>query len=314
MLVSICVPVYNVEKYIERCAVSLFKQSYNPIEFIFVNDQTPDSSMKKLMAVIDEWPHRKNQVKIIHHERNRGLSAVRNTALNHCIGDFVLHVDSDDFLEVGAVEKLVKKQQETGADIVTGQVIRMSKEKNYILERPQFVNREDFVEDMIEPSIHHAIWGRLIRKLLYTENNIIAKEGVDIGEDLQVMTQLAYYAKKTESIWDIVYYYDCTNELSYMNQFNIKDVKRLVQDTRSMELVRDFLVGKNDKLVDRSEKYLRDYYLDLLRSYGRLGMRDDFVKIQHQLSVLQPQNRKMSITQKIKFHSYQMFKIVNSLK
>ena len=313
-MVSICVPIYNVEKYIERCAVSLLEQSYGDIEYLFVNDCTPDASVHILKETIERYPSRKNQVKILHHDHNRGLSAVRNTAISNCSGDFVLHVDSDDYLEINAVEKLVEKQKETNADIVSGQVFQISKNKNCILERPQFNNHDDFVEDIIEPSIRHSIWGRLIRRSLYIDNQIVAKEGVDIGEDLQVMTQLAYFAKKTESVWNVVYFYDCTNEFSYMNQFDTKNVKRLAQDAQSMEVVRLFLMGKNSRWVDLSERYLSDYYLNLLRAYSRLGMRDDFVIIQHQLSALQCKNRKLSAIQRLKFCSYRMSRIANLLK
>ena len=313
MLVSICVPVYKVEKQIERCVVRLMEQSYDDLEFVFVNDHSPDSSMQKLQALIEMYPQRKSQVKIINHEYNRGLSAARNTALSHCMGDFVLHVDSDDYLAIDAVKLLVERQKETGADIVTGQAIQITNDNMHVIERPQFRNHDDFVEDIIIPSIRHAIWGRLIRKTLYTENNIAAKEGVNIGEDLQVMAQLAFYATKLESVWDVVYYYDCTNGLSYMNQYDTQHIKRLTQDTASMEIVRDFFIGKSDKFQNQAEGYLRDYYLRLLRYYGRSKMKDDFEGIQKRLFGLRPQNRQMPKKQKMKFSNYRIFRITESL-
>ncbi len=313
MMVSICVPVYNVEKYIERCAFSLFNQTYDDIEYIFVDDGSKDLSLQKLNETIELFPKRKGLVKVLQHACNRGLSAARNTAVNNCKGDFLLHVDSDDYLERNAVEKLVEKQLETSADIVTGQAVSLNKERLFVLERAQFVNHDDFVEDMIKPSIHHTIWGRLIRRSLYTENNIEAKEGVNIGEDLQVMSQLAYYAKKNESVWDVIYHYDCTNELSYMNQFDMKDVKRLVQDTESMETVRDFFDGKSERFHDLAEKYLCDYYLKLLRVYASSCSRDDFERTRCSLLSLRPQNRKMTKRQKLKFSGYRTFRLVDVL-
>ena len=173
--------------------------------------------------------------------------------------------------------------------------------------------KDDFVKDMIMPSISHTIWGRLIRKSLYTDYGIEAKEGVNIGEDLQAMSKLAYFAQKVETIWDVVYYYDCTNELSYMNQFDTASIRRLVQDTTSMEIVRDFFVGKSDKFQNQAEGYLRDYYLKLLRYYGRSKMKEDFEKIQERLFGLRPQNRKMPKQQEMKFGSYRMFRLVDSI-
>ena len=313
-LVSVCIPVYNVERYIERCVVSVLDQSYPDIECVFVDDSSPDSSVDKLKEVLRRYPSSVDRVKIIRHEKNRGLSAARNTALCHSAGDFILHVDSDDYLDIHAVENLVRKQEETDADIVTGQAVCIEKERAWVMERPHFQSREDFIADMVKPSIHHTIWGRLIRKSLYTDNGVQAKEGVNIGEDLQVMSQLAYYAGQVESIWDVVCFYDCTNDLSYMNQFDTRHIKRQLQDTESMEVVRDFFKDKDASLCDLAEKYLFQYYSSLLRYYGRAGMKEEFAGIRTRLSGLLPQNRKMSQRKVIKYRSYQLFRIADSLK
>lgn len=312
-LVSICVPIYNVENYIDSCATSLLEQSYGEIEYVFVNDCSPDQSIEVLRKVLEGYPEKKNFVKIISHEKNLGLAAARNTAINHSEGDFIFHVDSDDYLGIDAIGKLVNKQRETDADIVTGQAVQIEKDKSSMMQRPQFLCKDDFVKDMIVPSISHTIWGRLIRKSLYTDNGIEAKEGVNIGEDLQVMAQLAYYAKKVESIWDVVYYYDCTNESSYMNRFDTQNIHRLSQDTASMEIVRDFFIGKSDKFQNQAEGYLRDYYLRLLRYYGRTKNRSDFERVQKRLFGLRPQNRKMPKQQEMKFGNYQMFRLVDTI-
>ena len=81
--VTVAVPIYGVEKYIERCAVSLFEQTYSNIEYIFVNDCTCDNSMGILKSILDKYPERKKQVKIIVHEQNKGLGAARNTAIKY---------------------------------------------------------------------------------------------------------------------------------------------------------------------------------------------------------------------------------------
>ena len=117
--VSICVPIYGVEKYIERCAISLFEQTYKNIEYIFVNDCTQDNSIDVLKSIIEKYPVRKNCVRIINHERNKGLGAARNTAITNATGMFIMHVDSDDYVEKDIVERLVKKQNENNSDIVT---------------------------------------------------------------------------------------------------------------------------------------------------------------------------------------------------
>ena len=96
--VSVIVPVYGVEKYIERCARSLFEQTLDDMEFIFVDDCTKDESIEVLKRVIDLYPVRKDQVKIIHHAVNKGLSRARETGVNAATGDYIGHCDSDDWV------------------------------------------------------------------------------------------------------------------------------------------------------------------------------------------------------------------------
>ena len=220
-----------------------------------------------------------------------------------------MHVDSDDYLTHDAVEKLVKKQQETGADIVTGQALRQFKHGIEIMERPHFYSHDGFVEDMIKPSYHHTIWGRLIRKSLYTDNNILAKDGVNIGEDLQVMSQLAYYTHKEEPLWDVVYYYNCINEGSYMNQHKEASLFKLLQDTESMEVVRIFFENKEPRFYNLAEKYLMNYYLRLLNYYCEKGDSHNYHSIQKKLFSLKKENREMSKLRSLKTRHYILHRI-----
>ena len=103
MKVSILVPVYGVEKYIGQCAETLFSQTYDDIEYVFVDDCTPDDSIQVLRQVLSAYPQRTNQVSIIRHDHNRGLGAARKTAFEASTGEFVMNVDSDDYLAQDAV-------------------------------------------------------------------------------------------------------------------------------------------------------------------------------------------------------------------
>ena len=98
--VSVLVPVYGVEKYIERCARSLFEQTLDDMECIFVDDCTPDDSMQVLVKILSEYPRRKEQVKIIHHETNQGLPAARQSGLKIATGEYIAHCDSDRLLPI----------------------------------------------------------------------------------------------------------------------------------------------------------------------------------------------------------------------
>ena len=108
MLISILVPVFKVEKYIVKCLDTIFNQTYTDIEYVFVNDCTPDNSMHLLNSYIDNHNIDRDKVKIISHSQNQGIAVTRNDCIANATGEYVLFVDSDDWVELDMVEELVK--------------------------------------------------------------------------------------------------------------------------------------------------------------------------------------------------------------
>lgn len=216
-VVSILVPVYGVEKYIERCARSLFEQTYENLEYIFVDDCSPDKSIDILKRVIEDYPNRKERIRIIQHEINRGLAAARNTAIDNATSPFISHIDSDDYLDRDAIQLLVNKQVETGADIVTGSHVVIESTGIKKVFEPEYKDQHEML--LLEISANsdtHYIWRRLINSNLYRNYHIRVKEGVNFYEDWQQVALLVYYAKNVARIDEHVYYYDCTNSDSYI--------------------------------------------------------------------------------------------------
>ena len=116
--VSVIIPVFNVRNFIERCARSHFEQTLEDIEYIFVDDASPDDSVDILKACIERYPERKEQVRILVHEQNQGLPAARNTGLAVATGEYVFHCDSDDFVEKDMLEEMYGAAKEKDADMV----------------------------------------------------------------------------------------------------------------------------------------------------------------------------------------------------
>ena len=217
--ISVLVPVYGVEHYIERCARSLFKQTYPNLEYVFVNDCTPDRSVEILRQVLENYPNRADSVKIINHNTNQGIAAARNTLLDNAVGDFVCFVDSDDWLEFNAIELLVKKLEEADADLVSGnRMVHYQGQDSLLFER-KYQSREEMVLRMMQRSCDHFITGRLFRRFLFFENNLRWNEGLDLAEDRYMMTLLTYYAKSCEVVDDVIYHYERRN----INSFTMND-------------------------------------------------------------------------------------------
>lgn len=243
-LISICVPIYGAEKYIERCATTLFEQTYDNIEYIFVNDCTKDNSIQILKQIISKHTRLQSLIRIIEHDRNRGLAAARNTAIENCNGDFILHVDSDDYIEINTVELLVKKQQENNADIISFGMYMHKSTKTVIINPPYFSSAKEMAVCLIARKVGINLCGKMIRRSLYKENDIRAEEGVNMGEDYSVTPRLAYYSKKVDIVNKPLYHYDWTNINSYSHNFSLQNAR---QTWMAFEIIEREFVNKGEQ-------------------------------------------------------------------
>ena len=249
-LVSILIPVYHVEAYIERCARSAFEQTYQNLEFIFVDDASPDSSVDVLQQVIAAYPKRHDSIKILYHDRNKGLASVRNTAVDACHGEFLIHVDSDDWLEPEAVELLVYRQQETDADIVYTRGNYLENHGSVKIDcRGWSTDRETLLTNLLKDEATMCIWSKLIRKSLYTEHHIRCDERGSYYEDYQALSQLVYYAKSIARLDAYIYHYDRANPHSIVsNALNNVEIQQ--QGLRSIQSVNDFFQDKDPHYLE----------------------------------------------------------------
>lgn len=246
MEISVLVPVYGVEKYIEKCARSLFNQTYKDIEYIFIDDCSPDKSIEILSSIVDQYPNRKSHVHIVRHENNLGLAAARNTAVENCQTEFLMHVDSDDYIDNDVVEKLLNKQKETNADIVAYDVKMHFPEKVVTRTKPQFNTPDDLITALLHKDINSGVCGALIRTSLYKSNSIKIVEGINMSEDLQVYPRLAYYAQKVTTANGVYYHYNLANQTSYTHNETINTCQ---QSWKTYEILEEFFSNKNSKYL-----------------------------------------------------------------
>lgn len=257
--ISILTPIYGVEKYIEQCARSLFEQSYASIEYIFVDDCTPDKSIGILQSLLKEYPGRAQQVRIIHHDRNRGVGAARQTALMAATGDYLLFADSDDILPEDAVEKLAGKAESTHADLIDGSYREWCDEKAGRLQKPFEVSDEKLLKLLVcQNIITNRLWGRIYKRSLIMEHRIFFEEGINYAEDLFWNAQFMFYGKKV-NIDDAVYYYRTDNENSYNHNISEKNLLSYFKSTRRLI---DFFEQNDTK-----HQYLRATEIGIVNAY-----------------------------------------------
>lgn len=207
-IISIVAPIYGVERYIVEFAESILSQSYPHIEFIFVNDGTKDRSIELLEELIDtKYSHLRPQIKIIN-KPNGGLPAARRTGLDNVTGDYVYHVDSDDWITAGSIEKIAQKVAETGADIVYFNYVKEYPDRSSVKRERRY--GEDTKRDYIRNMYNHRSFGTLcnkcVRRTLYTDN-VVYSPKYGYAEDCYVSTQLVGYARSIAYLDESVYHY-----------------------------------------------------------------------------------------------------------
>lgn len=250
-LVSVLVPVYGTEKYIERCARSLFEQTLKDIEFIFVDDCSEDNSIVILNRIICEYKNL--DIQIIHHEKNKGLAAARRTAFEQAKGKYFICCDSDDWVEKDIYERMVNVAEKTGANIVCCGIFKESSKS----EKCIYDYKEDNMSIILSPKyfgwIYGAIWNKLIRAEFMKDQCILPWEGINMWEDSCLTLRLRTLSKNTVIMKDCLYHYNVSNEGSMTYTFKINKVLEMIQ---AVTLIEDFF-KKNG--LENESKILIDY-------------------------------------------------------
>lgn len=209
-VISIIVPIYNVELYVEDCLKSVMNQSYDGhIECVVVDDCGTDGSMEIVEKLVSDY---KGSItfKILHHTHNRGLSAARNTGMDAAIGDYYFFLDSDDELTVDCIEKLVEPLKENRFDVVIGNVryvninVQEVDESQVIKLPDKTLLTPPFILRTYLNGWGQAAWNRLYRKNLIIENGIYFEEGL-LFEDNLWSFQIACLASSVFLITHITY-------------------------------------------------------------------------------------------------------------
>lgn len=159
--VSIVVPIYQVEKYLRTCIDSVLAQSYTDYQLILVDDGSTDHSPQ----ICDEYAQRDKRIKVIHKE-NGGLSSARNAAYQYISSDFVLFLDSDDFLERDALDFFISLQNSNNADVVVGNYWYTYSNHEDISQQPcgnVLLNGYEALENLVSAKVQNFAWGKLIR-------------------------------------------------------------------------------------------------------------------------------------------------------
>jgi glycosyltransferase involved in cell wall biosynthesis len=262
--ISIIIAVYNCEKYIEACVRSLFEQTLNDIEYVFVNDATPDISITVLEKVIEDYPTRKPFIKIINLKKNGGVSNARRIGIENATGEYVIHADSDDWVDKDMYERLYLKAKETDADIIGCNFRHEYTDIQYVFRQQYSDSKEENISRLINGRIFPSLCTSLTRRSLIKDNNITFPIGLNMGEDLFFNLQLYLHAKKIVSIDWAPYHYRHTEDSSCMQR-----TRRSIDSDIA-------IAGLIEKLMQEQhlyEKYAKD--IEYRKFFSKLPLAQD---------------------------------------
>lgn len=236
MKISVIIPVYNVESFVERCVTSIMNQTYTEeVECIIVNDCTPDRSMEIVEKLIAKY-NGPIQFKLLQHKYNRGLAAVRNTGMNAATGDYIIHIDSDDWCESDMLEKMYQKAVEEDADVVIADYF-IDYSNDVIKYIKQVVTPDNIlnIKKMLNGELGGYVWNKLIRADLLNKKQIQAIEGVDFGEDFIFSISLFSIAGKVVNLHKAFLHYCQNNPNSYCKSKSIKSINDSINSSLLIE-------------------------------------------------------------------------------
>lgn len=264
MKVSIIVPIYGIENFIGKCATSLFEQTYKDIEFIFVNDNTQDNSIKILNGIIDNLSDEiKRRISIINKVKNEGLPQARKTGIENCTGDYILHCDGDDWIEPDCVNKLVKKIEATKADIIYFNYIKEFANDSIKSNETEFSTVEEYFSNVIsfKETSGGYCWNKIIKKDLYKN---IEYPVYNMHEDVALTSQLIIKAKSIAFEPSHLYHYVRYNANSITKGIPKKNIN-------NSSLLNKFIICKllfNQNLTDKFKKEYISLIIPLINFYA----------------------------------------------
>ncbi|MBQ6463052.1 MAG: glycosyltransferase [Pseudobutyrivibrio sp.] len=279
MELSIIIPIFKVEKYIEKCLESILKQSFSDMEIICVNDATPDLSLNIVKRIKDK----NDNITILNHPINKGLSAARNTGLKHSQGKYVWFIDSDDYIKDGSIAQLVQKMEKDSLDVLYFNKTCVSEEGYRSCEKTDVIELGEnevitgkamFNKSMQCQSFKSMnAYTQMFKRKFLVENNIFFYEGI-VHEDFLFYFQCAMSAKRVGN-YDRSFYYYRIRKGSIMSEVTkLRKQSMFVTFLKVIEYWKKNELNELDKVAIK--RFAAMIYHECLKYKEKISYKDDF--------------------------------------
>lgn len=291
--VSIVIPVYNSEEYLEECLESVITQSYKNIEIILINDGSTDNSLN----ICYKFKKKDSRIKIIN-KKNTGVSDARNIGIINSTGNYIVFVDSDDYCEKSMVDTIIKNINDNDLLIFSYNKVCKKQRVKYNFEKIE-INKENIESKIIDNDrIGGYLWNKVFKCSIVKENNLKFDSNITFGEDLLFVFE---YIKKTKKILYIketlynyrIRKYSKTNDFLLQKDFSMLNVYSLLID----------LTEKYDVKLKLKYNYLIMFY-QFKKFKNLLGVRDDILEEEKMIE------KKQTIKKKIKLKVVKYFPVI----
>lgn len=289
-LISLIVPVYKVEKYLQRCIDSILRQTYENLEIILVDDGSPDDCPR----ICDDNAERDSRIRVIH-KQNGGLSDARNAGLEVFQGEYLMFIDSDDVLPVNSVDTLYTLAKKYDAQLVIGAHTRIyndeiPQEKFPLMQSMEQVwNSTQAIKDVFQNGC--AAWARLYRKEIHAHIRFPVNE---INEDEAIALQIIYRCENIVKTEQTVYYYTCRPESITTSSFSKKKLDWPIHCQSNLEWIQKYMpelesealyrflssllwamreMALSDKILKDEERFVKSKLLEYFVQFKKLPLK-----------------------------------------
>lgn len=250
MKISIIVPIYNAELYLNECIDSIISQSYNNIELILINDGSKDNSEKICL----NYANKDKRIKYIY-QKNAGVSAARNNGVKESSGEYILFVDSDDFLEKDALSQIIENIKNVDLLCFGYKAVYTDKSINNCLQSELCDLNTIKEKILLDNNIGGFLWNKLFLSKIIKNNELKFNQKIHFCEDLLFVTEYIKYCKKIKYINQCLYHYRMRKSSASGNYFNKKSTSILIAYESILKS------QQNTKIIDELKyRYLLNYY------------------------------------------------------
>ena len=248
--ISVIIPCYNVEKFIEKTIKSVINQTLKEIEIIVINDGSIDNTL----SIVEKYANEDERIKIVN-QKNKGLSASRNAGIKLAKGEYIQHLDGDDWLEIETCNLAYNYAKKLDLDIVCYDLVKeiQGKQQKIItfenLKETKVYKQNEFLKELYKNSFNINCVSKLIKREIYIKNNIFHPEKISLGEDLFTITKLALISLRIGKLNKILYHY-VLNINSITNSLKSKKLNNLnlgFQEINKFIIERKILLKEEDK-------------------------------------------------------------------